>query len=73
MKTTIKEVFQHENWVLKGITQGYNGRVRIDAKTRRWIPDEINFFSRWCSQEYAESLAKEYYGRKLEEITNFKY
>ena len=32
MKTTIKEVFESNNWKITRILQGYHGAVRVDAK-----------------------------------------
>lgn len=72
MKTTIKEVFESDNWIITKITQGYNNTVRIDAKTRNWIADENNFFSNWCSRDYAEKLARDNYGKVINEF-NYKY
>lgn len=33
----IKEVFENDNIIITNITQGKNGRVRIDAKTRHYL------------------------------------
>jgi len=73
MKTTIKEVFESNNWIITKIIQGYNGKVRIDAKTRFHVPDEDNFFSNWCSRDYAERLARDNYGKNVSDFSCYKY
>jgi len=70
---SIKQAFTDGNVIITSIHQGYNKRVRIDAKTRHRIPDTNNFFSEWCSEKYANQLALENYGKKLNEFKNYKY
>lgn len=70
MKATIKDVLTSDNWIITQVMQGYNGRVRIDARTRYHIADGQNFFSEWCSKKYADSILMNKYSRKLS-ITNY--
>lgn len=73
MKTTTKEVFESDNWVIISIMQGYNNKVRIDAKRRFRIPDTDHFFSEWCTEKYANSLALENYGKNIFDFNCMKY
>ena len=51
MKYTIKDVIENDYvWIITKVMQGYNGKIRIDAKTRFHISDESNFFSEWCTK-----------------------
>jgi len=63
----MKEAFDGNNIITK-VMQGRNGRIRIDAKSRFYIPDMNNFYSEWCTKKYADKLAKERYGCKVREI-----
>ena len=73
MKTTIKQIFESDNWVITRISQGLRKNVRIDAKTRFFKPGEKNSFSEWCSERYADSLSREKYGKKTRELNAFQY
>jgi hypothetical protein len=66
MKTTIKDVITSKNWIITKVIPGCNGQIRIDAKTRFWIPDGENFFSRWTSCKYANSIHRSFFGRNIE-------
>lgn len=66
MKTTIKEVITAKNWIITRVYQGCDGQIRIDAKTRFWVADGENFFSRWTSYDYANRIHRAYFGRNLE-------
>ena len=68
-----REVFESGNVIITAIHQGHNKTVRIDAKTRNRIPDANNFFSKWVSEKYANKLALENYGKKLNEFNTYKY
>ena len=69
-KVTIKDVLTSDNWIITQVMQGYNGRIRINAKPRYHIADGQNFFSEWCCKKYADSILMNEYGRKLS-ITNY--
>lgn len=71
MKTTIKEVF--ESWIITEIMQGCGGEVRVSAKRRYRVSDENNFFFGWCSEKYANVLAVENYGKKVNEFSTYRY
>jgi len=73
MKTTIKEIFTSNNWIITGILQGYSGMVRIDAQRRYPVADKPTFFSNWCTEKYANRLAVENYGKRIKEFINYKY
>ena len=46
MKYTIKNVIENDYvWIITKVMQGYDGKIRIDAKTMLHIADESNFFS----------------------------
>jgi hypothetical protein len=72
MKTSIKQVFESDNWIITKIMQGL-GTYRIDAKRRHPIADEKNFFSEWGSKTYVERLSKENYGKSPSEFSCFHY
>ena len=67
----IKKVFQSDNWIITKIVQGYENKVRIDAKTRSYIPDGMNRISKWCCYDYANKLCNRKYKKNLEEHSNF--
>ena len=73
MKTTVKEVFESDNWIITKIIQGLRKNVLIDAKTRFHQADVKNFFSGWCSEKYADKLAKDKYGKKTKELNAYKF
>jgi len=73
MKTTVKEVFESDNWIITSILQGFDGAVRINARRRNHIADKPHFFSEWCTEKYANSLAVENYGKKVNEFSTYKY
>lgn len=64
MKSNVstKEVFSSDNWIITKIIFG-EGIVRIDARKRFHEADEPDFFSKWVSNNYADSLARYYYGK----------
>ena len=70
--TTLKQVFESDNWIITKISQG-SGTHRIDAKRRFRRADESSFFSEWGSNSYLERLARENYGKKLSEFNNYNY
>ncbi len=67
---TIKEVINSDNWIIKKVKQGYNGKVRIDAQGRFPRANQINFFSGWCNFDYANRIYKERYGKEIQ-ITEY--
>lgn len=73
MKTSVKEVFESDNWIITKILQGLNNKVRIDAKRRFNKADQPNFFSEWVSLKYANQLARENYGKNVNDFNCFQY
>lgn len=71
--TTIKEVFESDNWMITEILQGFGGNVRINAKRRFHVADKSSFFSGWCTEKYANKLAVENYGKKVTDFATYKY
>ena len=69
---SVKEAFEGNNIIIK-ILQGYNGVVLVDAKSRNWKPDMENFFSKWCTEKYADRLAMENYGKKVRDFRVYSY
>lgn len=72
-KTTIKEVFENDNWIIVSVMQGLSKCVRIDAKRRFPVCDKSNFFSIWSSASYANRLARENYSKNLNDFNCYKY
>lgn len=72
MKTSIKEVFESDMWIITAIHQGHNKMVRIDAKRRFPKADHSSFMSEWCTENYANKLALENYGKKVHDFSNYK-
>lgn len=71
MKYTIKNVIENDYvWIITKVMQGYNGKIRIDAKTRFHIADESNFFSEWCTKKYADNIYMNKWEKKIQ-ITNY--
>ncbi len=73
MANSIKNVINSDNWSITNIMQGYNGLIRIDAKTRNRIADGENHFSKWCSEKYANVFLKNKYGKKAHEMNTYRY
>jgi len=69
----VKDAFENSSVIITSIMQGHNKTVRIDAKTRFYKPDMDNFFSKWCSEKYANRLAVDNYGKSLSEMRAYKY
>lgn len=64
MKYTIKNVIENDYvWIITKVMQGYNGKIRIDAKTRFHIADESNFFSEWCTKKICRQYIYEQMGK----------
>lgn len=59
MKPNLKTVIDGDNWIITKALQGTNNRVRIDAKTRIYVPDGINHYSEWHSLNYVNRLRRE--------------
>jgi hypothetical protein len=66
MAISVKEVLTSQNWKITRVTQGYNGAVRIDAKTRFYRRGEENFFSKWVKYSYANRIYRAAWGGILE-------
>ena len=73
MKTSVKKVFESENWIITKVMQGRGGKVRVDAKRRFPVADESSFFSEWCSKRYADNLSRERFGKKTNELRAWEY
>lgn len=69
-KTTLKDVITSGEWIITKVHQGYNGRVRIDAKRRHHKADEPDFFSEWGTLKYINRLRAEADKKPLE-ITHY--
>lgn len=74
-KVSAKEVLTSNGnkWIITKVLQGYNGKIRIDAKTRFYIPDEANFFSKWVSKTYADRIRQEEGLKPVNELNCFQY
>lgn len=71
MKHTIKDVIEKDYaWIITKVMQGYDGKIRIDAKTRFHIADKSNFFSEWRTKKYADNIYMNKWGKKIQ-ITNY--
>jgi hypothetical protein len=73
MKTSAKQIFESDNWIITAIHQGNRKNVRVDAKRRFPAADESSFFSEWISLRYANQLSRENYGKKVNEFNCFIY
>lgn len=74
-KVSAKEVLTSNGnkWIITKVLQGYNEKIRIDAKTRFHIPDEANFFSKWISKNYANRIRREEGLKPVNELNCFHY
>lgn len=70
---SVKEAFSSDSVIITKIMQGRGGFVRIDARTRYHVSGMNNFFSKWVSEEYANRLAIENYGKKISEFNCYQY
>jgi hypothetical protein len=70
---SVKDAFESGNVIITNIMQGYGQRVRVDAKTRFHKPDMDNRLSEWVSEKYANKLAMENYGKKVNELSVYRY
>ena len=73
MKTSAKQVFESDNWIITKISQGNRNNVRIDAKRRYQVADMPSFFSEWISRPYAERLSAMKYNRQINELSCYSY
>jgi hypothetical protein len=74
MKPNFKSVFKSENWIIYNVIESRDGkRFRIDAKTRFWVSDGENFFSNWGTADYLNRLCLENYGKKVNQMSVFKW
>lgn len=67
--TTLKEIFQSDDWIITSFLNGFDGRIRITAKRRHSVADKPRTFSKWGSLGYVNRLFSERFGKK---ISNFK-
>jgi hypothetical protein len=68
-KVSAKEVLtSNGKWIITNVLQGYNGQIRINAKTRFHVPDEENFFSKWVSKAYANRIRRNEGLKPLQEL-----
>jgi hypothetical protein len=69
-KVSAKEVLTSNGnkWIITNVLQGYNGQIRINAKTRFHVPDEENFFSKWVSKAYANRIRRNEGLKPLQEL-----
>ena len=70
--TSLKQVFESDNWIITEILQGYDNRLRVKAK-KRFANDANPFFCEWGSLTYLNKLAVENYCKKVNEFNTFKY
>lgn len=71
--TTVKQAFESQSVIITKIMQGHRKNVRIDARTRFHVADQDNYFSKWVSEDYANKLCRENYGKELSEMSVFSY
>jgi hypothetical protein len=69
-KVSTKEVLQSDGWIITKVMQGYNGKVRIDAKRRFHKDDSQNLFCEWVTLKYANRCRREIDKKDLE-ITHY--
>jgi L-cysteine desulfidase len=72
-KTTIKEVFESDSWIITEIMQGHNNLVRVSAKRRFPKNNLSSFYNEWCTEKYANTLARENYGKNINDFGTYKY
>ena len=70
---SVRQAIESDIVIITKVLQGFNGKVRIDARTRFHVADANNFFSEWVSFKYANRLYREKYGVSLTQHPNFKY
>ena len=70
--TSLREIFESDNWIITEILQGYDNRLRVKAK-KRFANDANPFFCEWGSLTYLNKLAVENYGKKVNQFNTFKY
>lgn len=59
-KIRVKEVLQNPDvWTITKIMEGYNGKVRIDAKRKFYETGRQIFFSEWVTLNYANRCRNE--------------
>jgi hypothetical protein len=72
MKDSLKDVINNDNWIITKI-HGDLKVVRVDAKRRFPIADKERIFSKWGSTSYLNSLCKEKFGKKANEMNAYTY
>ncbi len=72
MKTSLKEVFASDNWIITKVMQG-TGQYRVDARRRFPVADESSFFSQWGKKSYIDRLVKDRFGKKTSDLNSFQY
>lgn len=70
---SIKQAFESGNIIITSISQGLSKNVRIDAKTRYHVAGQDDAFSEWCSLKYANQLARDNYGKNVNEFNCYRY
>lgn len=73
MKTSIKHMFECDNWIIIKVLDGLDGRVRIDAKRRFPVAGEKRFFSKWCNKKHADALSRERFGKNTNDLQAYSY
>ena len=67
----VKEAFESDSIIITKIKQGFDKKVLVDAKTRFHKPDMDNFFSKWVSEDYANRMARDNYGKNIYEFSTY--
>jgi hypothetical protein len=70
--TSLREIFESDNWIITEILQGYDNRLRIKAK-KRFANDTNPVFCEWGSLTYLNKLSIDNYGKKINQFNTFKY
>jgi len=71
--TSLKEVFESDNWIITKISQGHNKQNRVDAKRRFPVADKSSFFSKWGNEKYLNKLAQENYDKNINDFGCYSY
>ena len=72
MKISVKYIVENPNWIITKILQGYRGMIRVDARTRSYIADGVNFYSEWVTEKYFNRLRTNMGKCKAKEMNVYK-
>lgn len=74
MKLSVKHIVENpKTWIITQIIQGYRGMIRVDARTRYYQSDSINWFSGWVSEKYFNRLRFNLGKCRAKEMNQYEY